>query len=261
MANIKKTMNIDDMLNGFRPISLEEMGSVRLMNRVDTKYVTTVPMLRLLLSMAGSDYLVQEIGGRRNMPYYTCYYDTPDCAMFHEHERGKKCRQKIRMRVYEDSETAFLEVKTKNNKGRTNKKRTQVTAGEELAKYADFIEKTSLYNPENLVRQVENHFSRITLVNNAKTERLTIDTDLWFHNVATDKVCSLEGLVIVELKHDGNVASPVLDMLRRLRIHPEGFSKYCVGMALTNSSLRQNRLKPKLRQTDRLCHAIISRTL
>lgn len=254
-------MGMENMLKEFSPINLEEMGSVRLLNRVDTKFVTTVPMLHLFLSMASNDYLVQDIGGRRNMSYYTCYYDTPDCAMFHEHIRGKKARQKIRMRIYEDSETAFLEVKTKNNKGRTNKKRTPATIGSELAKYADFIEKYSLYCPNNLVSQVENHFSRITLVNNAKTERLTIDTGLWFHNVATNAVCTLDGLVIVELKRNGNVASPVLEMLRRLHIHPDGFSKYCVGMALTNRTLRQNRLKPKLRQTERLCHTVICNTL
>ena len=41
-------------------------------------------------------------------------------------------------------------------------------------------------------------------------------------------------------------------MLRGLRIHPAGFSKYCVGMALTDRRLRHNRLKPRLRMVERL---------
>lgn len=244
---------IDCLLEGFNAISLGEMSDVKLMNRVDTKYITTVPMLRYLLAMAGDDYRVQEIGGERNMPYYTCYFDTPDCAMFHDHERGRKSRQKIRLRIYEDSETAFVEIKTKNNKGRTNKKRTPATEGYALDPYSNFILEHSSYQPCNLLRQLENHFQRITLVNNLKTERLTIDTDLWFHNVNTNEVCSLNGLVIIELKRDGNRPSPVVDMLRQLHIHPCGFSKYCVGMALTDHGIRQNRMKPKLRKVSRMC--------
>ena len=53
-------------------------------------------------------------------------------------------------------------------------------------------------------------------------------------------------LVIVELKRDGLCYSPVLEMLRVLRVFPHGFSKYCMGSALTNDRLRVNRFKPKL---------------
>lgn len=252
---------IERLLQGFSPISLEEMESVRLMNRIDTKYVTTLPELRQLLRMAVTEYRVQEIDGMRNMPYYTCYFDTPHFFMFHEHERGKSCRQKIRLRIYEESKTAFMEIKTKNNKGRTSKKRTQASQGYEIDAYNDFIRTYTPFESENLERQVENHFSRITLVNRRMTERLTIDTDLWFHNVANDVVCSLDELVIIELKRDGNVPSPVQDMLRQLHIHPCGFSKYCIGMAMTNHDLRQNRLKPKIMFTGKMCHPTISRTL
>ena len=55
---------------------------------------------------------------------------------------------------------------------------------------------------------------------------------------------------IVELKRDGLVFSPVLEMLRQLRIHPHGFSKYCMGAAMTNDSLPVNRFKKKLRDVE-----------
>lgn len=80
------------------------------------------------------------------------------------------------------------------------------------------------------------------------TERLTIDTDLSFQNLTTGMKCSLPKLAIIELKRDGLQPSPILPMLRELRIHPGGFSKYCIGEALTNPSLRINRLKPRLQK-------------
>jgi hypothetical protein len=59
-------------------------------------------------------------------------------------------------------------------------------------------------------------------------------------------------LVIIELKRDGLVYSPVLEMLRRLRIHPHGFSKYCMGAALTNQQLPVNRFKRKLIEINKI---------
>ena len=59
-------------------------------------------------------------------------------------------------------------------------------------------------------------------------------------------------LVIIELKRDGLVFSPVLEMLRQLRIHPHGFSKYCMGSALTNPGLQVNRFKRKLIEVNKI---------
>ena len=40
---------MNEILKQFAPITLEEMSSVKLMNRTDTKFVTTMPMLLQLL--------------------------------------------------------------------------------------------------------------------------------------------------------------------------------------------------------------------
>ena len=101
---------------------------------------------------------------------------------------------------------------------------------------------------------LQNSFDRITLVNRAKTERLTIDIDLKFHNLITGREISLSNLAIVELKRDGLLPSPVLDLLLQLRIMPMGFSKYCMGSALTNPDLKTNRFKERLRLIDRMQH-------
>ena len=58
--------------------------------------------------------------------------------------------------------------------------------------------------------------------------------------------------VIIELKRDGHQPSPILPKLLQLRIHPHGFSKYCIGSALTNEALRRNRFKPRLHYVQKL---------
>ena len=239
------------ILKQFPPISLDEMQGIRLMNRTDTKFVTTVDKLLALLQMAGRDYRIQEIDGLRNMSYSTVYLDSQDYTFYNAHHDGHAGRQKVRIRSYVDSGLGFLEVKTKDNHGKTHKCRTTVEAAEDVATN-EFLQRNVSVAPALLERKIENSFHRITLVNNDKTERLTIDTGLSFYNITTGNYCSLDHLAIIELKRDGLKPSPVLDMLRELRIQQCGFSKYCVGEALTNPSLRTNRMKPRLRQLAKL---------
>ncbi len=238
---------MERIIRQFDPITLDEMSGIRLMNRIDTKFVTTMPVLAQLLVMAQEEYLAQEIKGERNMLYETTYFDTTHYDMFYTHQYGHANRQKIRFRTYVASDLQFLEVKTKNNHGRTKKKRMQVTDMQiNDALKMDFIDKHLRYGHEGLMPALQNRFRRLTLVNKARTERLTIDTDLEFHNLVTGTDRKMAPLVIVELKRDGLCFSPVLEMLRQLRVFPHGFSKYCMGSALTNDTLRVNRFKPKL---------------
>ena len=236
-----------EVIKLFEPISLEQMSGVKLMNRTDTKFVTTTERLQLLLQMAQNDYYVQEIDGERNLEYDTTYFDTKQFDMYNHHQWNHVNRQKIRFRTYCISGLQFMEVKTKNNHGRTKKKRIEVTDMDVLEKQKyDFLSKHLRYGADTLQPALNNHFSRITLVNKGKTERLTIDSSLSFHNLQSNKSMDMGDLVIIELKRDGLVSSPVLDMLRQLRIHPHGFSKYCMGSALTNPQLPTNRFKRKL---------------
>lgn len=109
------------ILQNFQSISLDEMSGVKLLNRTDTKFVTSLNQLRKLLSMAEHDYRVQEINGQRIAHYYSTYFDTPTNDMYMRHQNGHQNRQKLRIRSYVDSHLNFLEVKTKNNHGRTKK--------------------------------------------------------------------------------------------------------------------------------------------
>ena len=233
------------------PITLEEMSGIKLMNRTDTKFVATLSQLTDFLQSVQGQYYIQEINGKRVASYHTTYFDTADFAMYVMHHTGKSRREKVRMRTYLDSNDTFLEVKNKNNHGRTKKKRIEVSVPHTLEKEVEqaipFLAKHAWYTIDELTPVIENFFSRITLVNFGKTERLTIDFDLRFHNLVTDERDKFDNVVIIELKRDGNVPSPALDIIRTLRIRRSGFSKYCIGSALTNKNLRRNNFKERLR--------------
>ena len=257
-------MNISSLINKFEPISLAEMESVKLMNRVDTKYAVPQSVLPAILKAAQKDYFVQEINGKRISTYDTLYYDTDTLDMYIRHHDRQLVRQKIRVRQYVDSNLTFLEVKRKNNKGRTKKKRIAVpgfeihadTLGEtkrEVWSVEDFIAAKSKYTWSELSPHLSTLFHRITLVNKAKTERLTIDMDLVWRNILNGESKTYPELVIIELKRDGNAPSPMTKIMLDQRIHPFKISKYCIGTALTTPDLKKNRFKDKIRNIEKLC--------
>lgn len=257
-------MNISSLISKFAPISLNEMESVKLMNRIDTKYAVSMDMLPTILEAAQTGYFAQEIDGKRIATYDTMYYDTDTLDMYIRHHDRQLVRQKIRVRQYVDSDLTFLEIKRKNNKGRTKKKRIVVpgfdiqgqTFGEskkELWNVEDFVAAKSRYQWAELSPHLRTKFHRITLVNKAKTERLTIDMNLVWDNVITGESKTFDQLVIVELKRDGNLPSEMTHIMLDQRVHPLKISKYCIGTALTTPGIKNNRFKSKIRKIEKLC--------
>ena len=259
---------MQDLLKTYVPIALEDMKSLRLMNRMDTKFVTTRGKLFRLLELARPYYSIQQVDGKRVASYYTLYFDTPELSMFRCHVSGRANRQKLRIRSYMDNHLSYLEVKTKDNHGRTCKQRTEMsdfdatrplpticfTEDDETCKaYVPFLRSYLRYDPQTLHQLIENQFDRITLVNHAKTERVTIDTHLCFHHLLNDRRRQLDDYVIIEIKRDGLQPSSMTELLRQLRIKPLGFSKYCIGLIITDPSLRYNLFKPRIHQLERLC--------
>jgi len=239
---------INELLQHLEPITLEQMSSIRLMNRTDTKFVTSKENLVRLLELAQGKYYAQFNNDSKIANYMTTYWDTDNHRFFLEHHNGRAPRQKVRVRTYMDSNLTFLEVKTKNNHGRTKKKRVEVPSQEIEVQgtNGEFVEGLVHQELSEMHPTVRNQFHRITLVNYDKTERLTIDYDVHFHNMETNNDATTGPLVIIELKRDGNVYSPVLDILRVLRIKPSGFSKYCIGSVMTNKNLKHNIFKQKM---------------
>lgn len=246
--------NIHSLLAKMSPITLDEMSSIRLMNRIDTKFVTSTDKLEQLLAMTEGKYFVQDINGKRVSPYRTIYWDTPEHKFYFDHHNGHYPRKKVRVRTYEDCNLSFLEVKSKNNHGRTVKTRMQVPSPDTMLDVdADpFLKEKSGYYLEELEPTLENCFNRITLVNEQKTERVTIDMNIKYFNPYTCVSYDTGELVVIELKRDGNAYSPLKDMLRELRILGSGYSKYCSGMVMTDHRIKQNMFKKKLVQLNKV---------
>lgn len=244
--------SVEQVLTHFAPITLEEMSAVKLMNRIDSKYLVSQDRLPEILAYLTDGYFVQENVGRRIAHYNTLYYDTPDAQMYVAHHNQKLTRQKLRARIYCDTDTAFCEIKNKTNKKRTKKKRIGIEVSQfgrmlEFDEPRRFVVERLNYDVNTLVPQVENEFDRITLVNRGKSERLTIDMNIRFRNRHTEKNAEVPHLVIIELKQDGNTPSFFKRLLRDLRIRPYRISKYCLGTILTNPDVKYNRFKKKLR--------------
>jgi hypothetical protein len=244
-------------LEGIAPISLEEMDAVKLMNRVDTKYLTDeTTLVQVLADAERAGYRALETAGAKISAYDSVYFDTVGLKMFRDHHNRRLKRQKVRTRSYVSSGTAFLEIKRKNNKGRTSKKRIGIPVGELQdfsgdAAACDYLSRKSWFTVEELSPVLETVFSRITLVNPARTERLTIDTDLQFRNVRTGHACSLRDAVIIELKQDGHSDSSMKRILLDHRVKPIRISKYCIAVTLTEPAARAGRFKAKVRQIEK----------
>ena len=244
-----------DILEVFEPISLEEMESVSLMKRTDTKFAIPLSKLGEILGSIRDDYRILSIGGNRKMTYSSLYFDTGKNQFYKDHHNGKVNRLKIRIRNYVESQLYFLEIKQKNGKGITKKSRIPLKDFEDelLTPSLAFIEKVTKTNFE-LTPTLLNNFHRVTLVNIAEKERVTIDFDLSFS--ANDRMTEVDELVIFELKQERlNRKSNVFQTLRQHGYKPLSISKYCLGMFSLDGSLKQNRFKQKMRTLNKLLAA------
>ena len=237
---------IGNTIDQFNSISLKEMDSVKLMNRVDTKYICSVDQLPGILNDISDRYKVLEMNKQRVMHYRTQYYDTPDFKMFIAHQNGKLNRYKVREREYMISGLNFLEVKFKNNKRRTLKSR--IVKPDDRPdfdiKEIDFLNNKSPFSVDELELKLFSNFQRISLTN--QIERVTIDFGIRFSN-GNGSDGYLPALAIVEVKQSKfSIKSDIIKTLRKYHIRSYGFSKYCIGASLVYPDLKSNRFKPKL---------------
>lgn len=237
-------------------ITLEQMQSIKLMNRVDTKYVCNISLLEKILKEADNDYYIQ-VSPNTFSEYKTIYFDTEDCDYYLIHHNKRLVRQKLRTRLYCDSNDAFLEIKNKTNRNRTKKKRIAIKTDElylwdNNPNALDFLQGRLMYDNKKLTPQLKTQFRRITIVNKAKTERVTLDYNLEFENLRNGHSHSLPHILIVEVKQDCTKESKIKEILLKLHVQPMGFSKYCIGTALTNPDIKSNLLKEKIRTIQKL---------
>lgn len=246
--NREQFNNLENQLQQFEPITLVEMDNVSLMNRTDMKFVLEINFLPIVLDAIQPFYKSLEINGKRFFNYKTDYFDTNDFQMFTAHSNGKQNRFKVRYREYLGSNLSFLEVKFKNNKGRTLKSRISSWFGNEFINPVDvdFLQEKTPFSHHQLQHALTNEFTRITLVNKKDKERLTVDFSLRFKKENISK--RLPNLVIIEVKQEEmNINSKVVQVLRKHGIRQASFSKYVSGAILLNKRLKYNQFKTNMR--------------
>lgn len=242
--------DIRSVLAEMPAIDLEAMNHVKLMRRRDTKYVVPTEKLPAILELIKDDYKVFELEDERMQPYETVYFDTPALKMYFEHHNGRKNRYKVRMRKYVLTGDSYLEIKFKNNRGETIKKRVSspMNVNELDAENELFLSKNSPFSFDQINPTLWNTFNRITLVSKHRPERLTIDLGLEFSEDHKADREHLNKTCIIEVKRDLDAGySDIIDALRETRVKETGFSKYCMGTVLTKRHVRHNLFKQRLR--------------
>ena len=238
-------MNLKLELNKFETITLSEMDDVKLMSRTDTKFVFNFSRLPEFLEKLSQFYRVLSIDGNLIHDYKSLYFDTEDRKFYIEHHNRRVNRNKIRFREYVGSGLTFLEIKLKNNKGKTIKKRIKVDSiSEEITKKQQrYIHKIIGYPIEVSAKQWIN-FSRVTFVHKTQKERLTMDINLTFNNQKDEG--DLKNIVIAEVKQERmSRSSDFMRVAKEMSILPMRLSKYCISSMQLYPELKQNRFKEK----------------
>ncbi len=238
--------NFFQIVSNFQPISLSEMDGVKLMSRTDTKFAFKANKLPLLIQKMTPFYRVLSIDGELVHDYKSLYFDTANRKFYLDHHNRRVNRNKIRFREYVGSGLTFLEIKLKNNKGRTIKKRIKVDAISDILTdtQQEYVEKVVGSKIDVDAKQWIN-FSRITFVNKRQKERLTIDINLTFGN--KKKSGDLKQIVIAEVKQERmSRSSDFMRIAKELHILPIRISKYCISTLELNPDLKQNRFKEKV---------------
>lgn len=247
---------MEELLSQMDPISLDEMSAIKLMNRIDTKFLLNQQLLQDLAQQWPSLFYIQEIDGKRIANYKTLYFDTQNAITYTAHHNQQLHRQKIRQREYVDSGTCYCEIKNKVNTGRTKKNRIGISQSEwgalDHPTIDAFVKENLWITQETLYPRLQTQFQRITLVNRARTERITIDQNLRFQHMLNGCEVDVPDLVVVEVKQDGRQQSDFKQLLQEARIQPKRISKYVLGMLLTDPSIKYNRFKSKIRYINNL---------
>jgi hypothetical protein len=246
--------NIEYDIAAFNATSLTNIETIKLMKRYDTKFIFHRDKLQSVLDYLRSDYQVLEIDNKRSFRYENLYYDTDDHFFYHQHHNQRVNRYKLRCRKYIESNNCYFEIKFKNNKKKTIK--TRILLEDKnihhklLEESREFARKLVLIDNGNIVDEVKPalwiDFNRITFANVIKKERLTFDINLTYTDKKSNS-CKINNLIIAELKSEhASLNSFFNQYLKDLQIFPTKFSKYCVGIALTEKNIKCNRFKKNL---------------
>jgi hypothetical protein len=227
------------------------------MDRREEKFLIPNNWCAPLAKSLDKDYKILEIDGNRQFEYSNLYFDTPENICLNDHIRERKNKYKVRIRSYVNSDICFLEVKEKNIHGRSVKSRVQRTSEKWDSPLTDsemlfLSERVPFASELSPVLYIQ--YSRFTLAQLNRGERITFDTDLTFTSIQGEISKPLQGLIVVELKQaETDRRSPLFVFLRNIpeRTAQLGriikISKYVLGRLSSDVSLPPRTYLSKLK--------------
>jgi hypothetical protein len=232
---------LEETVDVLRPVELAELdAAAALSRRLDRRYLVSVADIARVLATLAPTHRVLEIAGRRRLAYRSVYFDDPARATLRAHAQGRRRRFKCRTRVYADTATAFFEVKLKDRRGETVKRR-QPHAAEDAATLtpdaeaflaAVLGEAYGTTPPHALAPVLHNRFERLTVADLGGGSRMTCDLGIEVAHTSGAAARLRADLAIVETKsRTGRSKADALLLAAGAR--PVAFSKYAVGLALT----------------------------
>lgn len=233
------------------PISLPEItAAADLQTRVDRKYLVPPDVIWQVLREAAPEAQVLQIDGEREFPYSSTYFDTTDLVSFRGAAGRRRRRFKVRTRRYGGG-GCYLEVKTRDGRGRSVKHRTPHPA--DCARYLRDDDLTAIertlagegIDPGGfgglgmLLPVADTRYTRSTIFLPGSGARVTVDRGLVWRDPAGREL-RVADRAIVETK-SSHAASGVDRALWRREYRPRSLSKYATGMTLLFPELSGNR--------------------
>jgi hypothetical protein len=237
----------------FAPVSLAGLDKVKLMNRVDSKYIFHRRHLDEFLMEIAPHYSILEIEGKRLFDYASLYFDTPDYTLYQHHHNGRLNRVKLRYRQYLDTGDVFFEVKKKVKGMRTDKYRVRQPAiTEEITAEGQDLMRRHQVQPAMAVEgKTWIYYRRLTLAAHNSEERVTLDLDMCFED-AHGRL-AFPDLVIAEVKQARlSRTSPVVMALHQRRIPDFRISKYSLAVALMVPGIKTHLFKGKISRLNKI---------
>lgn len=245
----------------FECIGLNQLPSESLMERIDRKFAVSISEISQFLAGLEKDYNIVKAAGSVVAPYHSLYLDTEGFKYFNKHRRGFSNRLKVRFRAYPKTQTSFLELKRKNNKGRTSKTRIPLNdfeyplSQDSIAFLKSFIPASEI---QKLNKSVEVDYDRLGFISKNGEERFSVDFNI--RASYEGRAVSFGDLAIVEVKQDKYSSSPVVRQLREKGIREVSMSKYCIALSLLNPELKSNTFKPSLHRLRKIDNETIYET-
>jgi len=229
---------------------------IEIFKRREQKYVITLDQYYELIQQLAPYTRVDKYGENGEYTVSSLYFESPDHTIYYETKNKLKFRQKLRLRVYNNTElngTSFFEVKQKHKK--VVNKRRMVLPLSEAYRYLDLSTDQSLDNittsNKQVLKEIEhfrNHYQlhpemivsydRQALHGLYDDElRLTFDLNLRCRNYDLALEHGPYGknfidpnIVILEVKVNDSIPLWLTRILQELNCEQRGASKFCTSI-------------------------------